>query len=672
MDRFIPEHPLPQEIREMPKDDTVCQFCGVSYLIHSEMKALEERVKEAERKMEYYIESVEREEKLKIKVASMEEESDKLSRALQASEERTKILVRDLTTKQEQLESLKQQIQDLEREFQSKEREVIQTHLKFSDLVTQLSSFQTTLQIQRTALNDIIVSVQENYQNIAEQHRKVVNNVALSCEKFAQEQRDLVEHLRKAENEKILHCEAIDKAETLCLELKQKCTQMDSKVTDQENELAKTKEQNNVYSSEIVQCKELINSKSNEVNDWKQKLQNQSETFKLETKKKEDDIVSKEKRIQQLLENCKNLEKRVAQYSQARSEVEEKSASSLEEIKALRESFRKARDEVAALKEEREMMISAHHNRIEQLRESFKKKMEEADAWPGKLDKIVQEKEAQFNKEKNNMWKELTDAFQKEMDGEQQKHDEELVSWKTEAKAVQDKFREDISTLSRKHREEVKRLERTLSEAKEKSEQARNANSSIIQNLEAKIVDLENRLRQPPAESAEEVRKLRTRLQESERRLQETEQQIEELETKNELWRQEVSFLQETVRRECEERLELTDALGEARAQLLALKRTSGDSLSRSSLNSSSSISTGSLTRGSVKLGHDVNGLSDSAQVTSCAVGFDGGVGYSPGTGARETGRLSRAGSVDDSRQRIAAAVRRSGTKSRLGGNFSS
>ena len=74
----------------------------------------------------------------------------------------------------------------------------------------------------------------------------------------------------------------------------------------------------------------------------------------------------------------------------------------------------------------------------------------------------------------------------------------------------------------------------------EKSEQARNANNSIIQNLEAKIVDLENHLRQPSAESGEEVRKLKTRLQESERRLQETEQQIDELETKSESWRQEV------------------------------------------------------------------------------------------------------------------------------------
>ena len=86
--RYIPEHPLPEEIQQMQKDDTVCQFCGVSYLIHNEMKVLEERVKQAERQMEYYKGSVEREEKLKGKVQCMEEESDKLSRTLQASEER--------------------------------------------------------------------------------------------------------------------------------------------------------------------------------------------------------------------------------------------------------------------------------------------------------------------------------------------------------------------------------------------------------------------------------------------------------------------------------------------------------------------------------------------------------------------------------------------------------
>ena len=76
-----------------------------------------------------------------------------------------------------------------------------------------------------------------------------------------------------------------------------------------------------------------FSSKSNEVNEWKEKLQNQSGTLKEEIKKNQEDMLSKEKQIQQLVENCKNLEKRVAEYSKAQNEVEEKSANSLDEIK---------------------------------------------------------------------------------------------------------------------------------------------------------------------------------------------------------------------------------------------------------------------------------------------------------------------------------------------------
>lgn len=51
---------------------------------------------------------------------------------------------------------------------------------------------------------------------------------------------------------------------------------------------------------------------------------------------------------------------------------------------------------------------------------------------------------------------------------------------------------------------------------------------------------MENRMRQPSAESAEQVTKLRTRLQESERQLREAEKEIDEMETKKESLRQEV------------------------------------------------------------------------------------------------------------------------------------
>jgi hypothetical protein len=39
-----PMHPLPDDILKMKRDETVCKFCGVSYLIHSEIKALEDKI----------------------------------------------------------------------------------------------------------------------------------------------------------------------------------------------------------------------------------------------------------------------------------------------------------------------------------------------------------------------------------------------------------------------------------------------------------------------------------------------------------------------------------------------------------------------------------------------------------------------------------------------------
>ena len=44
-EKHVPKYPLPSEILEMDNGETVCQFCGVSYLIHTEIKKLEEQIK---------------------------------------------------------------------------------------------------------------------------------------------------------------------------------------------------------------------------------------------------------------------------------------------------------------------------------------------------------------------------------------------------------------------------------------------------------------------------------------------------------------------------------------------------------------------------------------------------------------------------------------------------
>ena len=59
-----PTHPLPDEILKMSRTETVCQYCGVSYLIHNEIKVLEDRLKVAELELEKYHGLEKREEEL--------------------------------------------------------------------------------------------------------------------------------------------------------------------------------------------------------------------------------------------------------------------------------------------------------------------------------------------------------------------------------------------------------------------------------------------------------------------------------------------------------------------------------------------------------------------------------------------------------------------------------
>ena len=62
--RYVPEKDLPEEIRKLPTSETRCHYCGVSYLVHHEVKKLESLVEELQSKLQS---SYERNEEL-IKV----------------------------------------------------------------------------------------------------------------------------------------------------------------------------------------------------------------------------------------------------------------------------------------------------------------------------------------------------------------------------------------------------------------------------------------------------------------------------------------------------------------------------------------------------------------------------------------------------------------------------
>lgn len=67
-EHYTPQFPLPSDITNMSRQDTVCQFCGVSYLIHNEIKALETKCQKLEADLAYYAGINSREAKLEEKL----------------------------------------------------------------------------------------------------------------------------------------------------------------------------------------------------------------------------------------------------------------------------------------------------------------------------------------------------------------------------------------------------------------------------------------------------------------------------------------------------------------------------------------------------------------------------------------------------------------------------
>ena len=45
------QHPLPNEIQQMKHEDTICKYCGISYLIHNEIKRIQKLLEDSEKEV---------------------------------------------------------------------------------------------------------------------------------------------------------------------------------------------------------------------------------------------------------------------------------------------------------------------------------------------------------------------------------------------------------------------------------------------------------------------------------------------------------------------------------------------------------------------------------------------------------------------------------------------
>ncbi|XP_010071201.1 PREDICTED: GRIP1-associated protein 1-like [Pterocles gutturalis] len=167
MERHGPVHPLPEEIRKMSRDETVCKYCGISYLILHEFKAMEEKVKAMEKEIKFYEGSIEREKGLQAELQSLYQDLEHCRADSESQTERIKNLTVELKTKQDELKNVKENLRYFQEEKEAayKQSQVLRNTLEHH--CSTLNKAVSLFPFVRSELDSIKEVISSNLENWA-------------------------------------------------------------------------------------------------------------------------------------------------------------------------------------------------------------------------------------------------------------------------------------------------------------------------------------------------------------------------------------------------------------------------------------------------------------------------------------------------------------------------
>ena len=565
----VPQHPLPDEIQKMKRDETVCKFCGVSYLIHNEVKALQEKLAEAEKQMEYYKGSVEREKVLKEKMEKMKAELLEQSQKLKDQDQQLELFKSDLKMKAKLIHEMYTQKCQYESSTQEEQSRSEQLSAQISHLSSALKHY-----------NALVCQQKESLQNIRKdvlQQRMLSKEIALSfgnevrrandrlTKEVIQERYDTDVKMKKT-NEQLLKFQNeinnLREADSKLHDLKTKYIEVQNKLNVYQKHVTQLEDENSTLREKNTAIENGLIQKSKEEKELKGSLEILKREKQHEHSKHDEELTKKDEELKKLNTLCKSLEKLMNEKSAAEKEVREKVIDKDDQLKNLAETVSQMRVESGKLKMEREQTIISHHNRIEQLRESYVKKLDASE----KTCTMLQNELDEMKQKLEGLQSSLKEDFEKEMKVLRTKHSVEVDDLENEIKYLKNKMQHDTSAFYNL-KEEINQLKNTLSTNKTQ-------NAQELQKCQNEILSLKRSLEASEHKTKKEHENYqKTKYEAIQKSLQDSKTHIKLMEQRLMAKNSEMTILQDTVRRECEERLELTQALSDARMQLLSIQQ---------------------------------------------------------------------------------------------------
>ncbi|XP_029134974.2 trichohyalin [Labrus bergylta] len=555
-----PIHPLPEEIKKMEHSETVCSYCGISYLIFHEFHQLQTQVAQFKAELQGLREKAKRE---KAQQEALELSRLEWERAFHL-EGRKQVEVKEKSIRRELEERMKDMETALREEFEMNRREMEEEFQKSS---------QENERHLRRELGDSEAErlrKQRELEGRAEEREKVQSDALQKANKNVDELR---KNLQQLEERLALAAATKEEAEQLLGKEKQKVEILRDVCVRQQQALRSTL---SVLRSSCTELADVQGLLSQLMGAWQvfcsQMPQQSSQIFSALREELRHSSVElqkvteqKDHLTQQLKEQKRQREAQLCQLRDSENEHRGKLFRLKGELEEEKESLLSCQHRCNTLQEQ----LTSLHRREEQTNRKCRTAEEEVTRAGKALEKAQQEMR-ELRRERHI----LIQSHEKELKQMEEYYREETAL--KLASSLEEQRTQNALHL-REQAEDLRReVELELTIDREKNQllhlQLQQDNTQLqlkLEEREKELQKLQDKLQQERRRREEEIHQ---ELQQEASQLSQAKAELQLMTWKNAELQEEVVLLQDTVRRECEEREELTAVLSQAQEELLGLR----------------------------------------------------------------------------------------------------
>eukprot|EP01029_Cantina_marsupialis_P029295 TRINITY_DN780062_c0_g1_i1.p1 TRINITY_DN780062_c0_g1~~TRINITY_DN780062_c0_g1_i1.p1 ORF type:complete len:644 (-),score=175.22 TRINITY_DN780062_c0_g1_i1:216-2147(-) len=260
---------LPSELQQAPAESTCCEFCGVSYLIYSEMSEMKDKLRRAELKAQEYVRKAAEYDDLADELAKLKEINCEYENRLQKSDIEFEFRLKALNDEVKRLNELNYKMQDEMHALESGRRVLKATIDKKNSAMRRI---KLDLQASKGEIVDLKEFTEEKLKDEASRMKKMFYNVT----KFSSV---IVELERERDQLK----DTVIEIQKYYTESQDKCTQLKEELKSHQDKLRNNSETSGEMEAQLNTLREKLNIYERESVTLKSKVERlEARNFELE------------------------------------------------------------------------------------------------------------------------------------------------------------------------------------------------------------------------------------------------------------------------------------------------------------------------------------------------------------------------------------------------------